>query len=77
MKEALWKSMKMMLDRMPKKKFRPSLELFLDPAFRAAKHETHQNMAVAAQNFILKCDEVYGVGIFKAVVESHDEKFVS
>lgn len=33
-------------------------------------------MAVAAEGFILECDKQYGQGIFKAVVENHDERYV-
>ena len=76
MKEALWKSMKMLLNNLGKKKFRQFVELFLDPAFRCSQSDEHRNMAVAAQNFILELDKVLGQGIFKAVVESHDDKFV-
>lgn len=36
MKEALWKSMKMLLNNLGKKKFRQFVELFLDPAFRCS-----------------------------------------
>jgi hypothetical protein len=77
LKEALWKSMKSLLNNIGKKKFRQAVELFLDPAFRAAQNQEHRNMAVAAQNFILELDKQLGQGIFKAVVESHDDKFVA
>jgi hypothetical protein len=33
-------------------------------------------MAVAAQDFILAMEETYGQGIFKAILEGHDERFI-
>ena len=34
-------------------------------------------MAVAAQDFLIKLEGMYGAGIFKAILESHDERFVA
>jgi len=34
-------------------------------------------MAVAAQDFILEMEKIYGQGIFKAILESHDERFIA
>ena len=62
---------------MGKKKFRAHVELFLDPAFRTAKVLEHQGMALAAQDFILFLEKTYGQGIFKAIVESHDDRYVA
>lgn len=65
------------MQNLGKKKFRAFLELFLDPAFRTAKVLEHQGMALAAQDFILFLEKTYGSGIFKAVVEGHDERLVA
>jgi hypothetical protein len=64
---------------MGKKKFRPYVELFLDTAFRVARSEDpmQTNLIFAAQDFIVECDKTYGENIFKAIVESHDDKYVS
>lgn len=79
MKEHLFKSLTSILETLGKKKVRAYLELFLDPAFRVAndKNPTHNNMVYAGQDFILKCDKLYGENIFKAIVESHEERYVS
>lgn len=76
LKENLFKSCKKILNNLGKKKFRGYVELFLDPVFRSAKDEQYMNMAVAAQDFILEMEKTYGENIFKAIVESHDERFV-
>jgi len=34
-------------------------------------------MAFAAQDFLVECDKTYGENIFKAIVEGHDERYVS
>ena len=34
-------------------------------------------MALAAQDFILEMDKTYGAGIFKAILESHDDRYVA
>ena len=75
MKENLFKSLKVIVQNLGKKPFRGYVEIFLDPAFRAAKHEEHQNMAVNAQDFILQLETTYGPNIFKAIVQGHDERF--
>lgn len=65
------------MENLGKKKFRAFLELFLDPAFRTAKVLEHQGMALAAQDFILFLEKTYGSGIFKAIVEGHDDRLVA
>ena len=60
-----------------KKKFRAHVDDFLDPAFRTSKRLENMNMAIAAQDFILAMDETYGPSIFKAIVESYDDKYLS
>lgn len=60
LKENLFKSLAKILKSLGKKPFRESVDLFLDPAFRNAKSQEHQNMAVAAQDFILAMESVYG-----------------
>lgn len=77
MKQNLFKSMKKILENVGKKKFRGFVEIFLDPAFRTAKVLEHQGMALAAQEFILALEKMYGSGIFKAIVEGHDERLVA
>lgn len=69
--------MKKILENIGKKKFRGFVEIFLDPAFRTAKVLEHQGMALAAQEFILCLEKMYGEGIFKAIVEGHDERLVA
>lgn len=34
-------------------------------------------MAIAAQDFILAMEKTYGPGIFKAILEGHDERYVA
>lgn len=48
LRENLFKSMKVILKNLGKKKFRGYVEVFLDPAFRNAKKDKEQNMAIAA-----------------------------
>ena len=50
----------MIVNNLGKKKFRDHIEAFLDPAFRTAQSHEHQGMAVAAQDFILNFEKVYG-----------------
>merc|ERR1719329_255377 len=76
MKENLFKSMAVILRNIGKKKFRNQVEIFLDPAFRNAKNQEHQNMSYAAQDFILAMERTYGQGIFKAILEGHDDRFI-
>jgi len=75
LKENIFKSLRKIVENLGKKKFRGFLEFFLDPAFRNAKGE-HQNLAYAAQDFLLNLEKVYGQGIFKAIVEGHDDRYV-
>ena len=77
MKQNLFKSICKIIQNMGKKKFRGHVELFLDPAFRTAKVLEHQNMALAAQDFIMFMEKTYGPGIFKAIVEGHDERYLA
>jgi len=77
MKQNLFHSLIKILENLGKKKFRASVELFLDPAFRTAKDLEHQGMALAAQDFILSLEKTYGQGIFKAILESHYERYVA
>ena len=76
LKENIFKSLRKMCDNLGKKKFRGFVEFFLDPAFRNAKNE-NQNLAFAAQDFVLNLEKLYGAGILKAIVEGHDERYVS
>lgn len=60
-----------------KKKFREHVETFLDPAFRNAESNDHnQNCAAAAQDFLLTLEKTYGAGIFRAILESHDSRYL-
>ena len=77
LKQNLFKSLTKIVEHLGKKKFRGFLELFLDPAFRTAKVPEHQGMALAAQEFILFLEKTYGSGIFKAIVEGHDDRLVA
>ena len=76
LKENLFKSLTQILKALGKKKFRGYIELFLDPVFRNAKDQKDLNMATAAQDFILEIEKTYGPGIFKAILESNDERFI-
>ena len=76
LKETIFKSMVVILKGLGKKKFRGYVELYLDPVFRAAKNQDHMNMAVAAQDFILEMEKIYGQGIFKAILEGHDDRYL-
>lgn len=69
--------MNKIVENLGKKKFRAFVEIFLDPAFRTAKVLEHQGMALAAQDFILFLEKTYGSGIFKAIVEAHDDRLVA
>jgi hypothetical protein len=76
LKETIFKSMIVILKGIGKKRFRGFVELYLDPCFRAANNQDNLNMAVAAQDFILDLEKTYGNGIFKAILEGHDERYV-
>jgi hypothetical protein len=76
LKETIFKSMIVVLKGIGKKKFRNIIELFLDPTFRAANNLENLNMAVAAQDFILDMEKTYGSGIFRAILEGHDQRFI-
>ena len=76
LKENLFNSLILILRGLGKKKFRGHVELFLDPAFRNAKSLDKQNMAIAAQEFIMAMEKMYGENIFKAIVESHDDRYL-
>mmetsp|Transcript_39540 Transcript_39540/g.60389 ORF Transcript_39540/g.60389 Transcript_39540/m.60389 type:complete len:256 (+) Transcript_39540:1576-2343(+) len=77
LKENLFKSLAVILERIGKKKFRGYVELFLDPSFRAGKLEESQNLAVAAQELLLAMEKTYGSSIFKAILEGHDDRYIS
>lgn len=77
LRENLFKSMKTIVKNLGKKKFRGHVELFLDPAFRNAKKQDQQNMAIAAQEFIVDLEQTYGENIFKAILESHDDRYIN
>ena len=77
LKEQLFKSLFVMssAEGLGKKKFRGFVELFLDPAFRNTKHQ-NQNCAVAAQDFVTNLAKVFGENIARAIVESHDSRYI-
>jgi len=85
LKENLFKSLKEMItsaEGLGKKKYRPYVELFLDPAFRVAQQQYSQehqslNCALAGSDFVLALGKTYGEGIFKAILEGHDERYVA
>lgn len=77
LRETLFKSLVKILRNIGKKKFRGYVELFLDPTFRNAKNQDNLNMALAAQDFILEMEKTYGAGIFKAILESHDDRYIA
>ena len=62
-------------DGIGKKKFRGLVELFLDPTFRNTSHSS-QNCALAAQDFLMELNKVYGESICRAIVENHDSKYL-
>lgn len=78
LKEQLFKSLTAICsnDGLGKKKFRGLVELYLDPAFRNTNH-TSQNCAVAAQDFINSLSKVFGENISRAIIESHDSKYLA
>ena len=77
LKENLFKSMREIAspEGVGKKKFRGFVELFLDPAFRNTSHSS-QNCALAAQDFLMELNKVYGENIFRAIIEGHDSKYL-
>lgn len=77
LRETLFKSLVQILRNLGKKKFRGYVEVFLDPAFRNAKNQDNLNMALAAQDFILEMEKTYGAGIFKAILEAHDDRYIA
>jgi len=77
LRETLFKSLVKILRNLGKKNFRGYIELFLDPTFRNAKNQDNLNMALAAQDFILEMEKTYGAGIFKAIVEAHDDRYIA
>lgn len=76
LRENLFKSLTKIVENLGKKKFRSYIEMFLDIAFRCAKSQENQLMAVAAQDYILAMSKTYGESIFKAIVEGHDERYL-
>jgi hypothetical protein len=76
LRENIFKSLLVIIKNIGKKEFRPFIELFLDPVFRAAKDQANQNMAVQAQDLVIEWEQVYGEGIFKGILENHDERFI-
>ena len=78
LKQNLFKSLTAILTSLGKKKFRAYVELFLDPTFRNARSFDHKdtNMSIAAQEFVLALNKTYGENIFKAIVESHDDRLL-
>jgi hypothetical protein len=77
LKENLFKSLSQILKNLGKKKFRGYVETFLDPTFRNAKSAEAQNMAIAAQDFIMELEKTYGENIFKAILASHDDRYIA
>jgi len=77
LKENLFKSLTQIVKNLGKKKFRGYIEIFLDPAFRNAKNQEAQNMAIAAQDFILALEKTYGENIFNAILEGHDDRYIA
>jgi hypothetical protein len=77
LKETVFKSLKDIINNVGKKKFRGYVETFLDPTFRNAKNLESQNMAISAQDFILFLEKTYGENIFKAILESHDDRYIA
>ena len=76
LKENLFKSLIQIMKNLGKKKFRAHVDDMLDPAFRNSKRLENMNMAIAAQDFILAMDDTYGQSIFKAIVESFDDRYL-
>jgi len=76
MKENLFKSLVTIVDNIGKKKFRSFVETCLDPAFRCMKQEENQNCKIAAEDFIIHLKKTYGDNIFKAILESHDPRYL-
>lgn len=77
MKEHLFKSASVLCspEGLGKKKFRPFVEIFMDPTFRNTNHST-QNCAVAAQDFLITLEKVYGENITKAIIESQNPSYL-
>ena len=73
LKENLFKTMREIVspDGIGKKKFRSFVEIFLDPTFRNVDHSS-QNCALAAHDFLLELNKVYGENICRAIIENHD-----
>lgn len=75
MKENLFKSLLLIVDNLGKKKFRSFVEVTLDPAFRNLKNE-NQNCKVSAEDYLIHLKKTYGDNIFKAILESHDPRYL-
>ena len=73
LKENIFKAIPEMINNMGKK-FRPFLELFLDPLFRNLKN-SNRLWAVAAEVCLLSMEKFYGQNIFKAILENENSKF--
>ncbi|CAI2359487.1 unnamed protein product [Moneuplotes crassus] len=73
LKENLFKSIKTIMHNL-KKKFRPFLEMFLDPLFRNIKHQ-NRNCAAAAEDCLFAMESQFGKNIFKAILESENPSF--
>jgi hypothetical protein len=73
MKENLFKSIAVIMQNL-KKKFRPFLELFLDPLFRNTKHQ-NRNCATAAEECLKAMEVQFGENIFKAILEKENPAF--
>ena len=58
-----------------KRKYRGYVEFTLDSCFRNTNHET-QLCAVAAQDYLLRLNKIYGEKITFALIENHNPKYV-
>merc|ERR1711871_1222085 len=58
-----------------KKKFRPFVEIFIDPVFRNVNHN-HQLCAISAQDFLLSLEKIYGPNIMRGILEQGSSRYV-
>ena len=84
LKENLFKTLVDLLTNLGKKTFRPYVEYYLDATFRTAKGKhiyliilDHKyNCQYPAQTFLMELNKTYGEGILRAIVESHDSRYL-
>ncbi len=63
-----------MISKMGKKVFRPHLDFFIDPIFRATRN-SNRGCAVAAEDSLIAMEKTYGQNIFNAIIDGVDPSY--